>query len=55
MTEKKTARVDLWLPPQMKMMLELLAEKDSRKLSEYCRVVLERHIEAVADERQERE
>ena len=55
MTEKKTARVDLWLPPQTKMFLELLAEKDRRKLSEYCRVVLEQHIESLADEQQEGE
>ena len=47
--EKKTARIDVWLPPQLRLTLELLAQQDRRKVSEYVRVVLEQHIEAVAD------
>lgn len=53
MSEKKTARVDLWLPPSLKLTLELLAEQDRRKLSEYIRVICELHVESVADKKQQ--
>lgn len=52
---KKTARIDVWLPPQLRLTLGLLADRDRRKLSEYVRVILEQHVERLSDERQESE
>lgn len=54
-SQKKTEHVDVWLPLHLKLTLGLLAQRDRRRLSEYVRLILEQHVEVVANDLQESE
>jgi predicted DNA-binding protein len=46
MAGEKDDRLELRVPSRLKKALEVLAERDRRKISDYVRVALEDHVKA---------
>lgn len=47
MIDKNTADVRVWMPPELKLLLQRLADEDERPLSDYLRIVLRSHVRSM--------
>jgi hypothetical protein len=50
-TDKRTECIKVWLSPEDELVLRRFALEDDRKLSDYVRVVLRKHIEMMQPEK----
>ncbi len=41
---KKTASIRVWMSPELELELRRLSDRDDRRVSDYCAMVLRRHV-----------